>query len=157
MAQQEHLLLRCRHLIVPVVLAQIRLFVLQPTHGLLVDVSALNVDDPDCFSIQIEGMHIYPDRRSETVPCLIRRSLQQVVNVVDADDVDTIPLRHAQQDHASAWLVCKRAQRRTQLLRRVLRKGLCLDRSGITTTQLKHSQGTQQVIEVVDHRLDSIS
>ena len=148
MAQEKHLFLRRRHLIVAVVLAQIRLLILQPTHGLLVHVSALNVDDSNCFSIEIEGTHFYPDRRSETVPRLIRRSLQQVVNVVDADDVDSIPLRYAQQDHASSRLVCKRAQRRTQLLRRVLRKGLCLNRSGITTAQLKHSQGTQQVMEI---------
>ena len=157
MAQQEHLLLRCRHLIVPVVLTQIRFLILQPAHGLLVHISALNVNDPDRFAVQIKGTHIYPDRRAETIPRLVSRSLQQVVNIVDADDVDPIPLRHAQQDHASTRLVRERAQRRTQLLRRVLREGLRLDRRGIAAAQLEHSQGTEQVIEIVDHRLDSIS
>ena len=115
MAQEKHLFLRRRHLIVAVVLTQIRFLILQPTYGLFIHVSALDVDDSDCFPIQIKGTYIYPDRRTETIPRLASCALQKAVDVVDADDVDTIPLRHAHQDHSPFGHVREGTHRRPHL------------------------------------------
>jgi len=55
MTQEKHLLLRRRHLIVTVILTQIRLLILQPTHRFFVRVSTLNVDNTNCLTVNIDG------------------------------------------------------------------------------------------------------
>ena len=55
MTQEQHLFLRRRHLIVTVILTQIRLLILQPPHRFFVRISTLNVDNTNCFTVNING------------------------------------------------------------------------------------------------------
>lgn len=133
------------------------LFVFLPSHRLVVRVRACDVDDSDGLSVQVKSMSIDHDRHTKAVPRLASCALQESVDVIDADNVDTTLLRHAHQDYSPFGHVREGTHGRSHLCRRILGECLRLNRSGITTTQLKHSQSAQQTLKIVDHSFNSIS